>query len=571
MSYLVSARRWRPQTFEDLVGQEHVSRTLANAIRAGRVAHAFLFTGVRGVGKTTAARVLAKALNCEKGPTPTPCNVCTNCEEITAGRSVDVLEIDGASNTGVDDVREIIENVRYQAAKCRFKVYIVDEVHMLSNSAFNALLKTLEEPPAHVKFIFATTDPHKLPATVQSRCQRYDFHRISLRLVTERLRQIVEAEKVKISDRALFMIAREGEGSMRDAQSLLDQVLAGVSGKVADEEILALLGIADRALIYDLAEAVIARDATRALELLDGFHRQGYDMRRLTRDLVEHFRNLAVAKVSDGRLMPELPAEEATALRQQAEKVGTEDSDRAFRILLEIDEEIGRSPYPKLLLEMTLIKLATLPALVPIDDLLGRIEELETRLRRAPGSPAGGGSRGPVGTRPAPPAPASSPRRVSERTAAPDAAPEASAEQEAAPAPTGDAAAQWQEFLAFVNRERVTLGHHLGTCDLRRLEGVALEIDAPAGFRHDYLARRDHVSEIEELASRFFRREVRVLVRPKAVTNGNGSSGEEMKVESKADLTAAALGNPVVRAAVQILGGEVAEVRSRRPRGGEEE
>ena len=209
MSYLVSARRWRPQTFEDLVGQEHVSRTLANAIRAGRVAHAFLFTGVRGVGKTTAARVLAKALNCEKGPTPTPCNACTNCEEITAGRSVDVLEIDGASNTGVDDVREIIENVRYQAAKSRFKVYIVDEVHMLSNSAFNALLKTLEEPPAHVKFIFATTDPHKLPATVQSRCQRYDFHRIPLRLVTERLRRIVEAEKVKISDRALFMIARE--------------------------------------------------------------------------------------------------------------------------------------------------------------------------------------------------------------------------------------------------------------------------------------------------------------------------------------------------------------------------
>jgi DNA polymerase-3 subunit gamma/tau len=570
MSYLVSARRWRPQTFEDLVGQEHVSRTLANAIRAGRVAHAFLFTGVRGVGKTTAARVLAKALNCEKGPTPTPCNACTNCEEITAGRSVDVLEIDGASNTGVDDVREIIENVRYQAAKSRFKVYIVDEVHMLSNSAFNALLKTLEEPPAHVKFIFATTDPHKLPATVQSRCQRYDFHRIPLRLVTERLRRIVEAEKVKISDRALFMIAREGEGSMRDAQSLLDQVLAGVSGKVADEEILALLGIADRALIYDLAEAVLARDATRALELLDGFHRQGYDMRRLTRDLVEHFRNLAVAKVSEGRLMPEVPEEEATALRQQAEKVGVEDSDRAFRILLEIDEEIGRSPYPKLLLEMTLIKLATLPALVPIDDLLERLEELETRLRRAPGAPAGGGPRGPAGTRPSPPAPAPSARRVSERGAA-EAEPEPAPRPTAAPVPTGDAQTQWQEFVAFVNRERVTLGHHLGTCDLRRLEGAVLEIDAPAGFRHDYLARRDHVGEVEELARRFFQRELRVIVRPKTVANGNGSVAEEKKVESKADLTAAALGNPVVQAAVQILGGEVAEVRSRRPRGGEEE
>jgi DNA polymerase-3 subunit gamma/tau len=482
---------------------------------------------------------------------------------------VDVLEIDGASNTGVDDVREIIENVRYQAAKSRFKVYIVDEVHMLSNSAFNALLKTLEEPPAHVKFIFATTDPHKLPATVQSRCQRYDFHRISLRLVTERLRRIVEAEGVGISDRALFMIAREGEGSMRDAQSLLDQVLAGASGEVRDADVSTLLGIADRALIYDLAEAVITRDPTGALQLLDAFHQQGYDMRRLTRDLVEHFRNLAVAKVSDGRLLPELPAEEATALREQADKVGAEDSDRAFRVLLETDEEVARSPYPKLLLEMALIKLATLPALIPIDDLLGRIEELETRLRRAPGVPAGGGSRGPAGARPAPrPPPTPPPGRISERTAREAEPPQAPSPSAAPPA---DALAQWTDFLAFVNRERPTLGHHLGTCDLRRLEGVALEIDAPAGFRHDYLARRDHVAEMEELARRFFERDVRVAVRPKSAANGNGSAQEEKKMESKADLTAAALGNPAVRAAVEILGGEVAEVRSRRPRRGEEE
>src|SRR6266481_8522687 len=190
MSYLVLARKWRPQTFDELIGQEHVSRTLTNAIRSNRVAHAFLFTGVRGVGKTTAARILAKALNCATGPTPTPCNACVNCQEITAGTAVDVLEIDGASNTGVDDVRQIIENVRYQPAKCRFKIYIIDEVHMLSTSAFNALLKTLEEPPPHVKFIFATTDPHKVPQTIHSRCQRYDFKRIPLRLIADRLAQI---------------------------------------------------------------------------------------------------------------------------------------------------------------------------------------------------------------------------------------------------------------------------------------------------------------------------------------------------------------------------------------------
>ncbi|HSQ00222.1 MAG TPA: DNA polymerase III subunit gamma/tau, partial [Candidatus Dormibacteraeota bacterium] len=381
MTYLVSARRWRPQTFDDLVGQEHVARTLSNAIRAGRVAHAFLFTGVRGVGKTTAARVLAKALNCERGPTPTPCNECTNCREITAGSAVDVLEIDGASNTGVDDVREIIENVRYQAAKSRFKIYIIDEVHMLSNSAFNALLKTLEEPPPHVKFIFATTDPHKLPATVQSRCQRYDFRRIPLRQVVARLRQIVDADQVTISDRALFTLAREGEGSMRDAQSLLDQVLAGADGAVADEAVLDTLGLADRAVIAALADAVIDRDPARVLAPLDDAYQRGCDLRRFTRDLLEHFRNLAVAKVSGGAVLPDVADDEAAALRAQAARASAADCDRAFHILLEADEEVARTPYPKLVLEMALLKLATLPALLPVDDLLQRLSDLEARLR----------------------------------------------------------------------------------------------------------------------------------------------------------------------------------------------
>src|SRR5262245_13187627 len=250
MAYLVSARRWRPQTFEDLIGQEHVARTLGNAIRSDRVAHAFLFTGVRGVGKTTAARILAKALNCERGPTPTPCNVCVNCLEITAGNAVDVLEIDGASNTGVDDVREIIDNVRYQPAKSRFKIYIIDEVHMLSTSAFNALLKTLEEPPPHVKFIFATTDPHKVPHTIHSRCQRYDFKRIPLRLIVERLAHIVRSDGIEVSERALFLVAREAEGSMRDAQSMLDQVIAFAGKKVRDEDVADALGLADRSGLY---------------------------------------------------------------------------------------------------------------------------------------------------------------------------------------------------------------------------------------------------------------------------------------------------------------------------------
>jgi DNA polymerase-3 subunit gamma/tau len=575
MSYLVSARRWRPQTFEDLVGQGHVSRTLANAIRADRVAHAFLFTGVRGVGKTTAARVLAKALNCENGPTGTPCNQCTNCREITAGSAVDVLEIDGASNTGVDDVREIIENVRYQAAKSRFKIYIIDEVHMLSNSAFNALLKTLEEPPAHVKFIFATTDPHKLPATVQSRCQRYDFRRIPLRLVVERLRHIAAADRIEISDRALFVLAREGEGSMRDAQSLLDQVVAAAAGPVSDDDVLAALGIADRALIYDVADALIGRDATRALELLDGVHQQGYDMRRLARDLLEHFRNLAVLKVSEGRLLPEIPEEEATALKKQMERIDTQDCDRAFRILQETDEEAGRSPYPKLVLEMALIKLATLPALLPIDDLLTRIEELETRLRRSPAA---------VGTQraSAPPPPRqtvrdAAPRQRSEPAPAePPPAPEkvgraAPKRPAASEAPPAVGQGGWSDFVHFVRGERPSLADHLRTCEMSRMEGSVLEIEAPAGFRHDYLVRRDHVVEVEDLAGRFFQRPLRVVVHPAAVRKATENSEASEAKTSTADLTTAALGDPVVRAAVEIFGGEVAEVRSRRSRRREEE
>jgi DNA polymerase-3 subunit gamma/tau len=548
MAFLVSARRWRPQTFEDLVGQEHVARTLANAIRAGRVAHAFLFTGVRGVGKTTAARILSKALNCERGPTPTPCNACVNCREITAGNAVDVLEIDGASNTGVDDVRQIIENVRYQAAKSRFKIYIIDEVHMLSNSAFNALLKTLEEPPPHVKFIFATTDPHKLPATVQSRCQRYDFRRIPLRLVVDRLRQIVAAEAVEISDRALFLLAREGEGSMRDAQSLLDQVLAGAAGPVPDDDVLDTLGVADRRVIAALADAIIARDAARVLEPLEEAYRRGCDLRRFTRDLLEHFRNLAVAKVSGGSVLPDLPDEEAAALGEQAGRVAGEDCDRAFRILLETDEEVARAPYPKLVVEMALLRLAALPPLVPVDELLQRLAEIEGRVRgSAPAARPSAAS--PAGR---PPAPAIATPTPSAPTAPGAAAP---GEQ------------SWEAFVAFARAERPTLAEHLATCARARLDDTTVNIEAPRGFRADYLSRRDHIAQIEALAARFFGRPMRVNVTAAVV--GSAAPPEPPR-PTAAELTSAALQNPAVQAAVNILGGEIAEVRERRPRRREE-
>jgi len=562
MSYLVFARKWRPQSFDDIVGQEHVSQTLMNAIRSNRVAHAFLFTGVRGVGKTTAARVLAKALNCVNGPTPTPCNVCGNCQEITAGTAVDVLEIDGASNTGVDDVREIIENVRYQPAKSRFKIYIIDEVHMLSTSAFNALLKTLEEPPPHVKFIFATTDPHKVPHTIHSRCQRYDFKRISFRLITDRLMHIARSEGIAVSDHALFLIAREGEGSMRDAQSLFDQVIAFAGKTVSDEDVVTALGLADRKMLYAVAEALVERNPVRALELLNELHLYGQDMRRFARELLEHFRNLAVARVlPSADLLPDLPDEERAEVQRQAQKMSAEDLDRAFRLLLATESDVGRVPYPKLLMEMTLIKLATLTPVLAVEELLDRIDDLDRRLGGAgngaagPAAPATSSGKGSPPPRPQPPA---RPQR-----AAPDGEPTGAADSAALPA--GDRS--WEGFVAFVAKEKVTLLPYVSHSQVPRLDEPVLTMNVPRGYYYDYLAQRDHTQLVEELARRFFGRDLRVTVN--AVGAEDTIAAADEPAVSPAALHAAALENPAVRAAVEILGGQVQEVKARPRRGRE--
>ncbi|MCE5334987.1 MAG: DNA polymerase III subunit gamma/tau [Desulfobacteraceae bacterium] len=382
MSYLVIARKWRPQTFEDVVGQPHVVRTLQNAIRLDRIAHAYLFTGARGVGKTSIARILAKALNCEKGPAPSPCNECSNCREISQGNSVDVLEIDGASNRGIDSIRELRETVRYRPAKGRFKVYIIDEVHMLTSEAFNALLKTLEEPPPHVVFLFATTEPHKLPATILSRCQRFDFRRLTLPQLHEHLVKITSREGADFSPTVLYSIAREADGSMRDAQSLLEQLLAFSGDGLPDEEVLDILGVIDRQSVLRAGEAVLSGDAGGCLDLVEDLYRRGIDTRRFCQHLCDHFRNLLFVGISEdraGRL--DLPGDEKEFLKQQAAKTTPDTLHVYFQMLLRGEEEIRRSSMPRIALEMLLLRMAQLPGLESIDRVLDRIGDLERSLK----------------------------------------------------------------------------------------------------------------------------------------------------------------------------------------------
>ena len=411
MSYVVLARKWRPQQFSDVLGQEHVTRTLENAIASNRVAHAFLFSGPRGVGKTSAARILAKALCCEAqdGPTATPCGGCQQCLEITDGRSTDVFEIDAASHTGVDNVREIIDNVRYLPSSARFKIYVIDEVHMLSTGAFNALLKTLEEPPPHVKFILATTDVHKVPVTILSRCQRYDFRRIALGRIAERLSFILSEEGLEHDPSALSLVAREAEGSMRDAQSLLEQVLAFAGTRRLDGALVRdALGVVDAALITRTVDGIFERRAGDVIKAVSDVHERGLDLKRFADALVEHVRDLLVAKlVREPNTVLDRPSDEVQGLVDRVKDLSAAELERVFEHLCGAVEEVGRASHPRFVLEVQLATLAEAPARVPVEELLGQLERVEALLaggappsgRPGPsGGSGGGGSGRPSGT-----------------------------------------------------------------------------------------------------------------------------------------------------------------------------
>jgi DNA polymerase-3 subunit gamma/tau len=404
MSYTVLARKYRPQTFADLVGQEHVTRTLGNAIGTGRVAHAFLFTGVRGVGKTTTARILAKALNCVKGPTASPCGACDPCREITTGVDLDVLEIDGASNNSVEDVRRLQETIPFRPARDRFKIVIVDEVHMLSQGAFNAFLKTLEEPPPHVKFVFATTESHKVPITIRSRCQRYDFRLIPQAVVAARVREILAKESLEADEAAVAIVAREAAGSMRDALTLLDQIVAFAGTKLVGEEVARVLGIADRDLLHRAAASVLEGKGADALAVVDALASRGLDMLHFSRALTELVRDLVVLRVAgaDTELVALAP-EEKTRAAELASRTDELELQRAFASLSLLVDEIAKASMPRLVLEMGLVRLATRPPLRALAEVVARLEAIEDgRGGAAPSGPrSGGGGRGGGGAKPA--------------------------------------------------------------------------------------------------------------------------------------------------------------------------
>ena len=392
MSYQVLALKWRPQVFHDVVGQETITRTLRNAIQQGRIAHAFLFSGVRGVGKTTTARILAKALNCANGPTSQPCGKCPACVEIASSTSLDVLEIDGASNNGVEQVRDVIEASRYLPSRDRFKIYIIDEVHMLTTPAFNALLKTLEEPPPRVKFIFATTEYHKIPDTIVSRCQQFEFRMVPSGVIADQLRKIAGQEGIEISEAALTEIARAAEGSLRDALSALDQVLMAVGTRIEEKDVAEILGLIDHQVLAATARAITDRQTAQVLSIVNELVHGGRDLRSFARGLVQYFRDLLVIRAApDAPELLEL-AGDREELMELASKISEDDLVRSLDLLTQVEGALRWAPEPRFHLEVALLKLAQLRQLQSFEELLARFEALESASQPALSSPPRSGS-----------------------------------------------------------------------------------------------------------------------------------------------------------------------------------
>ena len=551
MSYLVLARKYRPQTFDEVIKQNHVTQTLTNAIKSHRVAHAILFTGPRGTGKTTVARILAKAMNCKEGPTPMPCNTCRSCREITSGNAVDVFEIDGASNNGVEQIRSLRENINYMPAHSPNKIYIIDEVHMLSISAFNALLKTLEEPPSHVMFIFATTEPHKIPVTILSRCQRHDFKLIDIESISNHMKDLCSKEHIDITEESLMLIAREAGGSIRDALSLLDQIMACSEGTISYKNILDILGVADRKIIFDISNAILRKDIPEALNIVDEIYDRGYEMKKFYADIIEHFRNLLVVKMGKNiSKLINLPSHEIDLMQDQVQDISESYLNQIFDLLFKEEASIRLSAQPKLALEIAFIRLSQIKPALPIDLLIEKLDDLKKNLPAIPANYEVAENEDALKYY------TKEPQGISEEPT------DLTEHKESCSSPSYDPddnlEITWNKFLDIFPKKHPALAANLAKCSLKKLTKQNIEIEVHGnGYNINMIKRDKNVAIIKELCSKFFEEKMNLTIKAKNKQNSEKKQGENQNNNLKQK----ALSHPLVTDVIEIFNGKVVDVK----------